>query len=202
MQIVTSADFEAEVLKSKIPVLVDFFAVWCGPCKQLAPILEAIAKEKAGKLKIVKVDVDESPELAAQYLVQSMPTLMIVRDGDVIAKESGAAPKSEVTKWINESLALPAGTKLDLAPKPVVLSDNDKVRLRDLFNEVVKALDTPKTTKEGAAMREELKATLASGEIFKQVEAVLTSTAGVLTLDAYIDGTREFFKIPKKGPKL
>ncbi len=207
MKIVTSADFEKEVLKSDKPVLVDFFATWCGPCKNLAPILEKIAGEKADSLKIVKVDVDASPEIAEKYFVQSMPTMMIIRDGDVIAKEVGAAPKSEVVKWINESLALPAGTKLDVAPKPVTLSAEDKKSLRDAFAAAVNACpdaDTPFVPAAGSpetTIRKEIKKDLDGGALFKQVESILSANAGAVTLGDIVDNIKQTkFTIPK-APK-
>ncbi|MBI3441008.1 MAG: thioredoxin [Proteobacteria bacterium] len=205
MKIVTSEDFETEVLKSDKPVLVDFFATWCPPCKALSPILETIAAEKADSLKIVKVDVDASPEIAAQYYIKSMPTLLMVRDGEVIAKTIGAAPKSEVVKWIDSALTLPAGTKVDITPKVATLSGSDKQRLRDVFEAAVNAspdADKPTTllTPDGSetTLRKTIKDQLDSGEIFKQMETLLSN--GV-TLDQLISSVKQAkLRIPK-GPK-
>lgn len=79
--IITEENFEAEVLKSDIPVLVDFFATWCGPCRMLAPVIEEIANENAGKIKVGKVNVDEQPKLAAKYGIESIPTLIVFKNG-------------------------------------------------------------------------------------------------------------------------
>ena len=94
LQAVTDADFEAEVLKSDTPVLVDFFATWCGPCKMMAPVLDEVARDYAGKLKVVKVDVDESQETAAAFGVTAMPTFVVVKGGQEIYRRVGSAPKA------------------------------------------------------------------------------------------------------------
>jgi thioredoxin 1 len=103
-QHVTDADFENEVLKAAGPVLVDFWAEWCGPCRALTPTLEALAAEKTGKLKVVKVNVDESPHAPSKYGVRSIPALYIFKNGQVVAQTVGALPKSELTKWIDASI--------------------------------------------------------------------------------------------------
>ncbi len=92
----TDANFEPEVLKSNIPVLVDFFAVWCGPCKQLAPIIEELASEYEGKIKIGKLDVDENNPTASKYGVMSIPTLIFFKDGKVVEKVSGFHHKDQL----------------------------------------------------------------------------------------------------------
>ena len=101
---VKDADFEAEVLKSDTPVVVDFWAEWCGPCKQIGPALEELAAEFGGKVKIAKVDVDENPGAAAKYGVRGIPTLLIFKDGQVASQKVGAAPKSSLKQWIESSL--------------------------------------------------------------------------------------------------
>jgi thioredoxin 1 len=90
----TDSNFDAEVLQSSQPVLVDFWAPWCGPCRQIAPMIDALASEYAGTIKVGKVNVDDSPQAAGQYGVQSIPTLMIFKGGEVVDRFVGAKPKS------------------------------------------------------------------------------------------------------------
>jgi thioredoxin 1 len=102
---VSDADFEKEVLQSSEPVVVDFFAEWCGPCKAMAPTLEQVAAELAGKVKVAKLDVDQNPEVTQRYRIQAMPTLMIFKDGKVAAQRVGAlVQKKQLTDWINGSV--------------------------------------------------------------------------------------------------
>ena len=101
---VTDASFEADVLKSSKPVLVDFWAEWCGPCRSIAPSLEALAAEYEGKMDVVKVNIDENPMSPTQYGVRGIPTLLIFKDGKVAAQQVGAAPKSALKEWIEKSL--------------------------------------------------------------------------------------------------
>lgn len=95
-QVLSSAEFKEKVLDEKGPVLVDFFATWCGPCKMLAPTIEQIEKEMAGKAHIYKIDVDESPDIAGQYRVMSVPTLIVFENGKVKNQTMGAQPKAAV----------------------------------------------------------------------------------------------------------
>jgi thioredoxin 1 len=92
-QAVTDQDFDQEVLRSPVPVLVDFWAAWCGPCRIVAPTVDQLASEYAGKLKVVKVDVDQSIEVSARYGVMSIPTLMVFKNGQMVEKMIGALPK-------------------------------------------------------------------------------------------------------------
>ena len=94
--ILNKGNFENEVLKSDIPVLVDFWATWCGPCKMLAPTISKIAEEQAGKVKVCKLDVDEEPEIAVRYGIQSIPTLKVFVDGKEVATSIGVQPKSGI----------------------------------------------------------------------------------------------------------
>ncbi len=96
--IITKENFENEVIKSDIPVLVDFWATWCGPCMMLAPTIEALAKEYAGKVKVCKVNVDENMELAIRYKVEAIPTLIFIKNGEVVQKSVGALDKNQIIK--------------------------------------------------------------------------------------------------------
>ncbi|MBE5742604.1 MAG: thioredoxin [Clostridiales bacterium] len=100
--VLTSNNFEEEVLNSKIPVLVDFWATWCGPCRMIAPIIEEIARENEGKIKVGKVNVDEEEELAIKYGISSIPTLLLFKEGQLVKKTLGYMPKDAVEKFINE----------------------------------------------------------------------------------------------------
>lgn len=93
---VDDKNFEAEVLKASQPVLVDFWAEWCGPCKMLSPIVDEVANELAGKLKVVKVNVDDAQELAMKYSVMSIPTLLVFKNGEVAGQMVGAMPKQQL----------------------------------------------------------------------------------------------------------
>ncbi|MDR0251988.1 MAG: thioredoxin [Brucellaceae bacterium] len=100
---IDNSNFESDVLKASEPVVVDFWAEWCGPCKMIAPALEEISSEMAGQVKIAKVNIDENPELAAQYGVRSIPTLLMFKNGEIAANMVGAAPKSRLADWIKAS---------------------------------------------------------------------------------------------------
>jgi len=97
---VSDSTFESEVLKATGPVVVDFWAEWCGPCRMIAPALEEIAGSLGPKVKIVKLNVDENPQTAAKYGIQSIPTLMIFKDGQLASRQIGAAPKQKLEQWI------------------------------------------------------------------------------------------------------
>ncbi len=102
---VTEQSFDSDVIKSSVPVLVDFWAVWCGPCKMIAPIVEDLAGEYAGKLKVLKLDVDENSGIAVKYNVMSIPTLGIFSKGELIERIVGYMPKEQLKKRIDAALA-------------------------------------------------------------------------------------------------
>lgn len=101
---VTDETFDSEVKNSDVPVVVDFWAEWCGPCKQIGPALEELSVEMAGKIKIAKVDVDTNPNSAASMGVRGIPALFIFKDGQVISNRAGAAPKAALQSWIEDSI--------------------------------------------------------------------------------------------------
>ncbi|MGN1063668.1 MAG: thioredoxin [Alphaproteobacteria bacterium] len=104
MEVINDNNFETEVLKSDKPVLVDFFATWCGPCRQMLPIVTELSEELADKIKIVKMDVDEAPKTPSDYEIQSIPTLILFKDGKVLDQKTGAMPKSQIIEWIHSKI--------------------------------------------------------------------------------------------------
>jgi thioredoxin 1 len=98
---ISDASFEADVLKSAQPVLVDFWAEWCGPCRAIAPALEEIAKDLQGKVTVAKINIDENPATPLKYRVQGIPTLMLFKNGQVAATKVGSLPKGKLVEWIN-----------------------------------------------------------------------------------------------------
>lgn len=101
---VNDLNFDAEVLTSDTPVLVDFTAVWCGPCKQIAPLIDQLADEYVGKVKVTKLDIDENPGMAAKYGIRGVPTLMVFKGGELVAQHVGAAPKTTIAQLIDRAL--------------------------------------------------------------------------------------------------
>ena len=96
-------NFEAEIANSDIPVVVDFWAEWCGPCKQLAPVLDQVAAEMAGKVKIAKVNIDEAPEAPTKYGIRGVPTLILFKGGQPVATRVGGLPKQQLAEWIESN---------------------------------------------------------------------------------------------------
>ena len=101
---VTDSSFESDVLKSSVPVLVDFWAEWCGPCKQISPIVDELAKEFDGKITIAKVDIDHNPQTPSKYNVRGIPTLMLFKNGNVEATKVGAVSKSQLAAFIDSNI--------------------------------------------------------------------------------------------------
>ena len=101
---VTDSNFDAEILKSPLPVLVDFWAVWCAPCRAIAPHVEAIANDYAGKLKVGKLDIDSNPEVPSQFEVRSIPTLLVFKEGKVVGQIVGAVPRAKLEDLVKKAL--------------------------------------------------------------------------------------------------
>lgn len=97
-------EFESEVINSKLPVLIDFWAEWCGPCRMLAPILDQLSEEMGAKIKIVKMNIDENPETPSKFGVRGIPTMLLFKEGKQVATKVGVQPKNVLQEWINSSL--------------------------------------------------------------------------------------------------
>lgn len=102
------ADFAAIAEQSSTPALIDFWAAWCGPCRMVSPVLDWLAHDRAGRVKLVKVDVDNSPALSQRFQIQAIPTMLLIRDGKVVARQAGAPPAAALREWLDGALA--AGT--------------------------------------------------------------------------------------------
>ncbi len=100
----TDTSFEADVLKADVPVVVDFWAEWCGPCKNIAPHLEELATDKGGQVRVAKVNIDDNPLTPTKYGVRGIPTLMLFKNGEIAATKVGAMPKSKLYEWVEESI--------------------------------------------------------------------------------------------------
>ena len=100
----TDANFETEVMKSELPVLVDFWAPWCGPCRMIGPSIEALSTEYAGKFKIGKLNSDDNPDVSAKFGIRSIPTLLIIKNGEVVNQLVGALPKEKIAEQLNRAL--------------------------------------------------------------------------------------------------
>jgi len=101
---VNDGNFDEEIKNSKLPILVDFWAEWCGPCKQIGPILEEIAEEKKDKIKILKLNVDENPQIPQKFGVRGIPTLMLFKDGNLVDTKVGSLPKNMLESWLDSNL--------------------------------------------------------------------------------------------------
>lgn len=102
---IDDSEFETKVLKSAVPVVVDFWAEWCGPCRQISPVLEEIAKEREGKVTIAKVNIDKNPGTPQKYGVRGIPTLIIFKNGQAVSTKVGSLPKSKLLEWVDSQLA-------------------------------------------------------------------------------------------------
>lgn len=100
----TDATFEADVLRSDVPVLLDFWAPWCGPCRMIAPVLDELAAEFGEQVKVVKINIDENQETPAQYGVRSIPTLLLFKEGKIVATQVGALPKNQLAAFVNKNI--------------------------------------------------------------------------------------------------
>ena len=101
---ITDANFQSEVLKSEVPVLIDFWATWCGPCRAIAPVVEQLANEYAGRVKVAKCDVDSNPKTPTDYMVRSIPTLLVFKGGQVVGQLVGSAPKDKIEDLVKKAL--------------------------------------------------------------------------------------------------
>ena len=104
MKNITDESFEADIKQSTLPIVVDFWAEWCGPCRMLSPVLDELSEDLAGKVSIVKMNIDENPEIPTRFGIRSIPTLMIFKDGKQVAVQTGGSPKSSLKSWIESNI--------------------------------------------------------------------------------------------------
>jgi len=187
---ITSATFEQEVLKSDKPVMVEFFARWCEVCQGSVGEMDELYKARPD-VKIVKVDVDASKDLRAKYHISGMPTMVMMRKGEMIARLPGSGPAADMSQWIDQALNLPADFKLVITP--VKLTDDQKKTLRAVFEEAAnKNPDADKTyTLDGVTttLRQSLEKDLDNGTVVKQFENIMTENGA--KLDDMLNSVRQ-----------
>lgn len=188
---VTDANFDQEVLKSDKPVVVEFYATRCGHCKAAEHVMNDAAKHKSAVVKIVKLDVVASPQQSDKYYINGTPTLIMFRKGDVIGRMIGVGSEDALNDWIANTLAQPAGYRMDLAPRK--LTDSEQQRLRSVFEEAVKKnpdADKPYTI-DGTTttLRKSVEDGLKDGSIAKQVEEIMAGNE--ISLDQAISGIQK-----------
>ncbi len=149
---ITDADFENAVLKSDTPVLVDFWAPWCGPCKAIAPVLEELAQEKHNQLQIVKLNIDENPDMAKELSVRGIPALMLFRNGKIMGQIKGARPKAELSQWIDDTLAKPEDAGIDKDELKTIAEEDEKQEDERLNKKVKKMAPYAKAVGLGTAL--------------------------------------------------
>jgi thioredoxin 1 len=187
---VTSANFEQEVLKSDKPVMVEFFARWCEVCQGTVPEMDKLEQARTD-VKIVKVDVDASLDLREKYHISGMPTMVMIRKGDMIARLPGSGTAAEMGGWVDQSLTLPADFKLVI--KPVKLTDDQKKTLRAVFEAAANKnpdADKPYTFNGvTTTLRQSLEKDLDSGVVAKQFENIMTENGA--KLDDLLNSVRQ-----------
>lgn len=211
MKTISTADFEQAVLKSKIPVLIDFYADWCGPCKALTPILESIALKKDGRLNIFKVDIDASESLSQKFRINSIPTLLLFKEGVIIGQRVGGAAESQIAAWIEESLTKsePLTIASDTNLKRTPLTEEQKrILVQEMLQTLAehpKAADKPRNTNgpDGTPMtwRKQVMQGIEDGTLYTEAEEEIAQEQS--TFEKFIEDirkTRELNHQPKPQP--